>query len=212
MPLRDRLLDEAQGEHHYGILLAVQVGGVPNELQLMIETAEYDEKAQGLRPKGGYIIRALGVREHRVTLGVFATMSFSAEHPLLYHHNKPQVEIRFEGMPANINECVLDISQAYLSTFGPWRQLGERDDELNRDQPLVPLLASGGGLLGAMPQPAAEAMAKVMRHHGLQVTLTPRPMSEQDEHGRSRLAQALFIDHTYVIALDFSVDAMGKRA
>ena len=39
MPKRDQLISELQGEQDYGVLLVAQMGGVPNELQLIVETA-----------------------------------------------------------------------------------------------------------------------------------------------------------------------------
>ena len=211
MPMRDQLLGELAGEHDYGVLLVAQMGGVPNELQFIIETAQFDESAQGLRPQHDYIIRALGVREHRVSLGVFGRLAFPDDHPLLQHHNTPRVAIHFDGKPENVNELVLDLSQAYVSTFGQWRHLVDMADDINRAMPMVDLLNSGYGLLGTMPRPFAERVAKVLAHHNV-----PHSLSEDstfdtpDEHGRSRRAQLLLIDQSYIIALEFSVEQMGK--
>ena len=208
MPKRQQLLSELGAEKDYGIFLAIQVGGAPNELQLFIETAQYDEQAQGLRPRNQYLIRALGVHEHRVSVGVFARLAFLDDHPLLYHHNTPKVEVYFEGKPQDVNELVLDISQAHASTFGPLRHLVA---DINRGKPLVDLLNSGGGMLGEMPKPLAERMAKVLAHHNLKATLIEdEAFAAQDEHGRSRLSKLLAIDDSYVVALDFSVEQMGK--
>jgi hypothetical protein len=209
MPKRQQLLSELHTDNDYGIFLAIQLGGVPNELQLFIETAQYDEQAQGLRPRHQYIIRALGVREHRVSVGVFARLAFLDDHPLLYHHNTPKVEVYFEGQPQDVNELVLDISQAHASTFGPLRHLMA---DINRGKPLVDLLQSGGGLLGEMPRPLAERMAKVLAHHQLKYSLIEDDeFQTTDEHGRSRLSKLLAIDDSYVIALDFSVEQMGRK-
>jgi len=211
MPKREQLLSQLEGERQYGVLLVTQMGGVPNEIQLMVETAEFDEEAQGLRPQGNYIIRALGVREHRITLGVFGSLKFLDDHPLLYHHNTPRVAVHFDGKPKDMNELVLDISQAYVSTFGPWRHLVEMEDDLNRTKPLVDLLTAGYGLLGTMPKPLAERMARVLAHHNVNASLAEDASFEtEDEHGRSKLVKLLLIDHSYVIALDFSVEQLGK--
>ena len=205
---REALLAELQGESHYGIFLAVQMGGVPQELQLIVQTAEFDEQVQGLRPKSQYVIRALGVVEHRVSLGVFGNLFIADEHPVLLHYNAPRAVIQFEGQPDDVNELVLDINQAYLSTFGPWRELAK---DINRTQPLVDLLKSGSGVLGTMPKPGAERMGRVLAHHGMKSTLDEsRAYEEQDEHGRSRNMRLLGIDDSYIIALDFSVDELGK--
>lgn len=207
MPKTQQLLDELRGEADYGIFLAAQMGGVPNELQLLVQTAQYDAEAQGLRPRHQYTIRALGVIEHRVSLGVFGRLFIAEEHPILFHHNLPRVTIQFEGKPDDVNELVLDIHQAYVTTFGPWRELAA---DVNREKPLVDLLTSGSGVLGAMPKPAAERMARVLTHHGMTAKLDEASREDQDEHGRSRLLKLLGIDGSYFVALDFSVEEMGK--
>lgn len=209
---RAQLLSELNQEQDYGILLTAQVGGVPNEIQLLVETAVYDEAVEGLRPRGNYIIRALGVREHRVSLGVFGRLAFTQEHPLLFHHNLPRYAVQFEGKPDNLHEIVLDISQAYASTFGAWRHLTEISADINRAMPLYDLLSAGDGLLGVMPAPLAERMEKVLTHHGMKVTKElAEPFTPKDEHGRSRASELLLIDQTFIVALSFSVDKMQPR-
>ncbi|MEP7292648.1 MAG: hypothetical protein ABI835_12760 [Chloroflexota bacterium] len=213
MPAREQLLSELHGEHDYGVLLVAQMGGVPNELQLIVETARYDESVEGLRPQHDYVIRALGAREHRLSLGVFGRLALLDDHPLLYHHNTPKVAVFFDGKAANVNELVLDISQAYVSTFGQWRHLVDMADDINRVIPMVDLLQSGYGLLGTMPQPLAQRLQKVLAHHRVACTLSEDASFETlDEHGRSKLAKLLLIDQSYLIALDFSVERMGSRA
>jgi hypothetical protein len=208
MPKTQQLLDDLQGEQDYGIFLAAQMGGVPNELQLIIQTAQFDAQAQGLRPRRQYVIRILGVEEHRISLGVFGRLFIADEHPILYHHNLPRAIVNFEGTPKDVNELVLDIHQAYVTTFGPWRELAS---DINRSQPLVNLLTSGAGQLGIMPKPAAERMEKVLTHHGLKVTLDEKSLyADDDEHGRSRSFKLLGIDDSYFVALAFSVEEMGK--
>jgi hypothetical protein len=211
MPKRDLLLDDLKGEQDYGVLLVAQMGGVPNELQFVIETAAYDESVQGLRPKRNYIVRALGVREHRVSVGLFGRLAFADDHPILIHHNTPRVAVHFTGKPADVNELMVDISQAYISTFGPWRNVVEMAEDLNRSTPLLKLFETGYGLLGTMPKPLADRMAKVLTHHKLNVNVVEEAGFEAvDEHGRSRLLKALLIDLSYVVALEFSVEELGK--
>lgn len=208
MPKRDQLIEEVSRENYYGVLLAAQMGGVPNELQLIIQTAEYDPSVEGLRERTRYIIRALGVREHKLSLGVFGTLQFADDHPLLYHYNYPVAGVFFRGGVPNPCEVALDISQAHVSTFGPFRFLA---DDLNHDVPLLNLLQSGGGLLGEMPKPLAERMGRVFAHHNIEYKVIEETGFETvDEHGRSKLAKLLLIDEAYVIALDFSVDYLGK--
>jgi hypothetical protein len=205
---RDKLLGELQGEKGYGILLAAQMGGVPQELQLIIQTAQFDEQKQGLRPRGQYVIRALGVAEHRISLGVFGALFFAEEHPVLLHYNAPRAVIHFEGQAKDVNELALDIHQAYLSTFGPWREMAR---DINHEKPLIDLLLGENGVLGTMPRPGAERMVRVLEHHGMKGRLEEASLYDmQDEHGRSRQMKLLGIDDSYLIALDFSVDEMGK--
>lgn len=209
MPYRDQLLSELQGEKDYGVFLAAQMGGVPNELQLIVQTAHYDDAAQGLRERGAYVIRVLGVREHRITLGVFGSLFIATgdEHPILFHHNTPRVALQFEGQPKDIHELVLDIHQAYVLTFGPWRELA---GDVNRSQPLVNLLTSGSGTLGKFPKPAAERLTKVLLHHGLGVKAEEETFETEDEHARSRLMTLLAVGDSYFVTVDYSVEQMGK--
>ncbi len=209
MPMREQLLNELAGEHDVGILLIAQMGGIPNELQLIIQTARYDEEIKGLRERSGYIIRVLSVREHRLSLGLFGKLFFADEHPILLHHNEPLVQVYFEGQPKDVNELVLDIHQAHATTFGPWRELAQ---DINREKPLVNLLASGSGLLGEMPKTAALRMARVLEHHHMQAKLVGADAEtpKVDEHGRSTQWKLLGVGDSYFVALDFTVDVMGR--
>jgi len=210
MPERQKLFDDLRGENDVGVLLMAQMGGVPNELQVFIQTARYDTEAQGLRDKNGYIIRALSVHEHRLSLGLFGNLFIADEHPILLHHNEPRLAVHFEGQPADVYELVLDIHQAHASTFGPWRDLA---GDINREQPLVDLLRSGRGLLGTMPQTAAERMARVLEHHHLTARLEgDGQRRETDEHGHSTQWKLLGIGDSYFVALDFAVDVMGQKS
>ena len=209
MPERERLLSELADENAVGVLLLAQMGGTPNELQLFIQTAQYDDAAQGLRERGNYIIRVLNTQEHRLSLGLFGSLFIAEEHPILLHHNEPKVAVFFTGTPADVNELVLDIHQAYASTFGPWRELVA---DINREMPLVDLLKSGAGRLGTMPKTAAERMVRVLQHHQLAARLDVEGSREaSDGHGRSMLWKLLGVGDSYFVALDFAVDKMGKQ-
>jgi hypothetical protein len=208
MPKRDLLLSDLKAENGVGVLLAVQMGGTPNELQLMVQTGQIDREKQGIRPRRQFTVRAIGVEEHRLSLGLFGALFFADEHPILFHHNLPRAAIHFTGKPADVHELVLDIHQAWVSTFGPWRELIA---DINHHAPLTTLLQSGAGQLGVMPVPAAERMGRVLAHHGLQTRLEPlERYTDSDEHGRSRLYKLLGIDDSYIIALDYTVEEMGK--
>jgi hypothetical protein len=209
--VQSTLFSQLGGETQYGVLLVAQMGGVPNEIQLIVETAAYDAAVEGLRPVADYLIRALGVFEHRLTLGVFAHGVLTQDHPLLLHHNAPRAAVHFDGQPADVHALITDISQAYVSTFLEWRNLVEMPEDLNRALPLVDLLTRGTGLLGTMPLPLAERMARVLEHHGLHASLSQQANFEpRDEHGRSRLAKVLVLDSSYVVSLDFSFERLGQ--
>lgn len=210
---REQFFDDLSGPSA-AVLLLAQLGGGPGELQCIIETAAYDDEAHGLRPRGAYAVRALGVVEHRLTLGIAQRVALveGAEHPLLLHHNTPRVAVHFEGHAKDLNELALDISQAYISVFLNWRHLIEQVDDLNRAMPLLSLLQRGYGLLGTMPKPLAERMAKVLAHHGLSASLSEEAgFTTTDKAGRSTLAKALVLDESYLLALDFSFDRMGQQ-
>lgn len=200
MNKQDQLLAELQGDNHYGVLLMAQMDAVPETVQLVVATTVMDEAAGGLRDQGRYVIRALGVREHRLSVGMFANLRLLAEHPLLYEYNTNPVGVFFRGTPENPNALVLDIFQAYASTFGPWRQI---PTYLNLNKPLVALVSDGGDVLGEMPKPLAEQMAKVLEHHHLETKLIEGKRAEPK-------LKALLLDDSYILALDFSVDELGK--
>ncbi|MBZ0294679.1 MAG: hypothetical protein K8L99_19090 [Anaerolineae bacterium] len=211
MPERENLLNDLKAPNDVGVLLLAQMGGVPNELQLIIQTAQYDESVQGLRERpGGYVIRVLSVREHRLSLGLFGSLFFTAEHPILLHHNDPKLDVHFSGTAENLSELVLDVSQAYASTFGPWRELA---GDLNRERPLYELLQAEEGRLGTFPRTAAERMVRVLEHHGMTGSLEAAEAERDsvDEHGRSQMWKLLGIGDSYFVALDFVVDRMGKK-
>lgn len=211
MPKRAELLQQLAGEHDVGVLLMVQMGGIPEEIQLIVQTATYDEKAGGLREKQAYIIRALGVKEHRTSLGVFSSLFFADEHPILYHHNAALQAVHFSGTPADPNALVLDIQAAYGATFGPWRDLAE---DLNREKPLFDLVQAGEGRLGTMPEPAAKRMVKVLEHHQIEAHLEEVEgvrQGEEDSHGYENDLTLLGIDDSYFIAYTFTVDEMRPR-
>lgn len=207
MPKKQQLLEEVGGETGYGILLMTQMDGVPDTLQLVVTTAEYDAEVDGLREKKHYVVRALGVREHRVSVGVFKTLEIHEgdSHPLLYTYNTPSLGVFFRGQPQHPEELVLDIFQGYASTFGPWRHIPQF---INTNMPLLDLVKSGGHMLGEMPQPLAQRMEKVLQHHALETKLIEA--QHEDDHKPPPPAKVLLIDEGYVVAFDFSVDELGK--
>ena len=207
MPKRQPMLDEINHENGVGVFLMAQMDGVPDTLQLFIATAEYDPEADGLRDKAQYVVRALGVREHRISIGMFSGLTFQEqeEHPLLYGYNTEPVGVFFRGTPDNSQELLLDILQGYASTFGPWRHIPEF---LNTSKPLLTLIGDGGDMLGEMPTPLAQQMEKVLQHHKLETKLIEA--KPEPDHKLPPPLKLLLLDDSYVVAMDFSVEELGK--
>lgn len=207
MPRRDQLFQELEGEDRFGVLLLAQLDAVPETLQLIVTTTRLDPVTGGFRDIGQYIVRAIGVAEHRLTLGLFTTTIIRQDHPLLHQYNTAPVGLFFRGQPDDVNALFGDVMQAYASTFGPWRQ---PPTYLNTSKPLLSLLASGGDLIGQMPTPLAENLAKALESHGLETRAIAEPTETEDEHGRSRLRNVLLMDESYIVAFDFTVEILGK--
>jgi len=212
MPKRDNLFKDMQGDDRQAALLVVQVGGMPNELQLILETAQFDEEQEGLRPLHNYIVRILGVTEHRVVnLGTTVEqVHLVDEHPLLYQYNKPPVALFVRGNPTDINAVILDIAQAHSEVFGLWRRFPEY---MNIEKPLFTLFEEGGGLLGQMPKPLAEKLVTVMEKHGLETKLIEgeNPADKnKNPMVKHQNIQALFVGASYFISYAFSIEEMGK--
>lgn len=199
-----QLLDEVNAEEGYGVFLMAQMDSTPDTLQFIIATTEFDETVNGLRDKHRYIVRCIGVQEHHISLGIFKHMSIKQkeEHPLLYQYNAPPVGLFFRGTPTDTNELVLDIFQGYASTFGQWRQIPEY---MNVSKPLVDIFSGGGDLVGEMPKPLADRLDKVIKHHQLETK-----MIEGERHKEMPYMKALLMDESYIVAIDFSVDELGK--
>ncbi|GAB4314542.1 MAG: hypothetical protein Kow00117_06780 [Phototrophicales bacterium] len=199
-----QLMDEVNTEQGYGVFLMAQMDSAPDTLQFIIATTEFDETVNGLRDKHRYIVRCIGVQEHQIMLGMFKHISLhqKEEHPLLYQYNTTPVGLFFRGNPTNVNELILDVFQGYASTFGQWRHI---PDYLNVSKPLVDVFSSGGDLVGEMPKPLADRLDKILKHHQLETKII-----EGERHKEMPYMKALLLDESYVVAIDFSVDKLGK--
>ncbi len=212
MPKREKLFSDMTGDDRQIAILVAQVGGMPNELQIIVETAQFDEKEEGLRPLNNYIIRVLGAIEHRlVTMGTtVSTIQILEDHPLLYQYNKTPVALFVRGNPTDINAVILDITQAHSEVFGLWRRFPEY---MNIEQPLYSLFESGGGLLGQMPKPLADKLVPVLEKHGLE-TKVIEGQNPADKNTNPMLTEqkikVLFIGASYFISYAFSIDEFGK--
>lgn len=213
MPKTRQFFDDMGGDNRQAALLVAQVGAAPNELQLITQVAEYDEAAGGLRPICTYIIRVLGVIEHRiVNFGTTVEdVKLETDHPLLYQYARKPTAVFFRGEVANPDTLTMDIAQAHATTFFPWRHFPEY---LNTSQPLSTLFASGGGLIGNMPEPLAERVVKVLEHHGLEhKTVQDKPYVQL--HDNPALLQTqlkvLLLGASYFVSYAFSIEELKGK-
>jgi hypothetical protein len=200
----DQLIAEINADDGYGICLMAQMDSVPDTLQFIIATTYFDEAVGGLRDKARYIVRAIGVQEHRISVGMFRRIAVHAgeEHPLLYEYNSLPTGLFFKGTPNDVNGLIIDVFQAYSSTFSLWRHLPQY---LNVQKPMADLFMGGGDLVGQMPKPLADRLEKVLVHHGLEAKVLAG-----EKHKEAPNMKTLLLDESYIVAIDFSVDELGK--
>lgn len=212
MPKRDQLLTDMQGEDRHVALLVAQVGAMPTEIQLIVQTARYDEAAKGLHPLHSYIIRVVGATEHRINnLGMTTTeLTWVDDHPLLWQYTQAAAALFFRGQPDDSHALALELAQAHASTFRGWRHFPEY---FNLEKSLYELLRSGGGLLGQMPQALAEACVPVLERHGLEtkVLLGQSHVDQAQGPLKHQKLQALLIGESYFISYMFTVEEMAAR-
>jgi hypothetical protein len=201
MPKTEQFIEEISRENGYGVLLMAQMDSVPETLQFVIATTEYDDEAKGLRDNSRYIVRAVGVQEHRVSMGIFGHIQFPESHPLLYQYNEQPMGLFFRGTPDHPQELLLDLIQAYSSVMQEWRHI---PTYLNMQQPLADLVRSGGGLLGEMPGSLADGLERALQHHGLE---THRVAGEKSDGPPMKL---MLLDDSVVVAMDFTIEELGK--
>lgn len=199
----EKLTETLQAEHKLGVLLAAQMGGTPEEIQVMLQVADYDAEREAIKPEPTiYILRCLGVQEHRLSLGIFGSLVIVDEHPLLWHHNFPFQQIYFRGEPTNLDELMLALSQLYGQLYGKFRSLA---DDLNLAVPLGILLKGGYGLLGEMPQPLADIVKDLLERYGLTVNFV---QAETEPPPGFKL---LAMDNSYFIAQLFNAEPLQAR-
>jgi hypothetical protein len=198
-----KLLEALAPEDNLGILLAMQMGGTPQEVQLILQTTEFDEEKEALKITGQYVVRAIGVVEHRASVGFFQSIALSQQNPLLYSHNEKLMQVYFRGTPENIDSLMIDINQLYGQTYGIYDPNRRMIEELNMTRPLGTLLSSGQGLLGTMPEPFAHKMAKVLERHNMASNF----IEDTETHRPEGITfQVLAMDDSYFIAQLFSAE------
>ncbi|MFW5748336.1 MAG: hypothetical protein ACOCYT_01850 [Chloroflexota bacterium] len=201
---RGQMLEEINAERGYGVFLLAQMDSVPDTLQFMVATTEYDPEADGLRDRSRYLVRAIGVQEHLISVGIFkqAHIHEGEEHPLLYEYNSPPAGLFFRGQPESPDSLILNLFQAYSSVFGPWRQIPRY---LSTSQPLYEMFTSGGALIGEMPLPLAEKLVPVLEAQNLETRLVKGEKPKEQPP-----MKLLLLDESYAVAMDFAVDPLGQ--
>lgn len=213
MPHSQQFFEDLADDTRHAALLVAQVGAAPNELQLITQVAEFDEAQEGLRPIRSYIIRVLGVLEHRIVNFGTTTNEIRVvdDHPLLYEYTEKPAAVFFRGVVKKPDSIVMDIAQAHATIFYPWRHFPQY---LNTEKPLATLFEEGGGLIGQMPQPLAQRIVKVLEHHGLEhKTAEGKPYIQLHDNPallQSKL-QVLLFGASYFVAYGFSIQEMGGK-
>lgn len=208
MPKQQQFFEDLRPTGRQAVLLIAQVGAMPTELQLVVQVAQYDEAQDGLRPIRTYLIRVLGVLEHRVAnLGTTTDeVLLTADHPLLFPYNTPSCALFFRGQPDDAAATVLDIAQEHALTFQGWRHF---PDYLAVDTPLLSLMTSGGGLLGQMPLPLAQRLERALAAHGCETKLLQGEIPAKPPLPHQAL-QVLVVGESYFVSYAFSVEEMGR--
>lgn len=197
------IVDLLEDDSKIGIMLAAQMGTTPQEVQLVMQVADYDEESFTVTSGDTYIVRCIGVQEHRLSLGMFNRMATSADHPLLWNHNYRYQQIYFRALHDNIevDDFMLELNQLYGQHYGNIRSLAM---DINRMAPLGTILGRGNGLLGEMPKPMAEIVKDLMERYGYECTLVD---AEEDEPPMA--FKLLVMDDSYFIASLYSADKMS---
>ncbi len=212
MPKRDAFFADMRTPDAHAVLLFAQVGAMPSELQLIVEVSQLDSAKQALRPLRAYLVRVLGVLEHRiVNLGITTQhVELVEKHPLTQVYNERPAALFFRGQPRDPYALTLDVAQAHHAVMGAWRAFPEY---LDVSQPLATRFASGGGLLGQMPTPLAEALKPVLESYGLEtlVQYGEDPALRHDSPLRDQRVQALFIGESFFLSYAFSFEEMAQR-
>lgn len=200
-----QMLDEINAPDGYGVLLLAQMDSVPDTVQLMIATTAYDAEVDGLRDKSRYLVRAVGVQEHQLSVGIFQGVQHleGEAHPLLYQYNSQPTGLFFRGgPPANPDGLLLRTLQIYTEVFGAWRHMPAY---LNVSKPLMDVFSAEGDLVGEMPRPLAEALTKAFADQQLETKIIDGQKDPEQPP-----MKVLLLDHSYIVAMDFSVDELGK--
>ncbi len=197
--LFSQLFGEMQAEDAVGLLLAAQLTETPNDLQVVVRTTVFDKGTGGLRDQNQYLIKSVGLVEHKLSLGLFDHIGFIDEHPLLYHYNTPVVRVFIGSRPAAPETLMREIEMAHTDVYDTWRDLPM---DLNKLCQPEQLLDAGFGLLGEMPQPFANAVAQVLARHQVKCNLVT------DDAPTAQM-KLLAVDESYFVAADFAIELIG---
>ncbi len=194
----DQLIQDLTEENALGLLLLAQLGQTPSELTVAARTVTLDQTTGQLHPIGSYVVRLGGLIEHTLTLGPFDHAATLEDHPLLYHHNAPGVQLFITGPAQDANGVVAQLAAAHQEMFGRYRQLGE---DLNKRAEPNNVLSKGMGLLGTFPEPFAAAAGQVLTANGVTYSMLPG-------EGKIGGYKLLAFDNSFFIARMIEVQVM----
>lgn len=197
------IIETLSASDKIGVLLMAQMGATPQEVQFILQTADYDEETYTVTTGDTFIIRCIGVEDHRISVGMFIRLIVTDDHPVLWNYNEQFQQIYFKGTPDNVDGLMLELNQLYGQHYGEARNLAQ---DINRMAPLETILTRGSGLLGEMAGPMAEKVKALFERHGLEVNLLA---SEQEEPPIKH--SLLVMDDSFVIAQMFSADQVEGR-
>ena len=143
-------------------------------------------------------IQARGVLDFNLHCHEFQTMDLVERHPLLWTYDQDEVELYFQGQPADVHATIGRLEVAHSTAGRGWITFGAL---FNEETPLHVLLASGSGMLAKGPLPVITAYREVLEAAGLRCSaLNQGSMSLPDVNASPR---ALIMGRSYVIAAEF---------
>jgi hypothetical protein len=190
----EQISQEMEAENAVGLILAAQLYGSPEAMQAVVQTALFEPA--GLRPQNQYVIQMAQVVEHQIVLGLFNTIEFTDNHPLLHAHNASHAAIYLASKADDPGQVLRDMQESHDHLYGEWRDLRE---SLNQLSTAGQVFAAGYGLLGEMPRPFADTVSAILTRHGVKHNMV------ETSEGQG-MYKALILDNTYFVAAEITVE------
>jgi len=196
----DALRKDLTGENTVGLLIGAQLGVSPSELTMIVRAATVNPATGEATSTHQYQVTAIGMVEHKLTLGLFNGVGYADEHPLLYHHNAPGVKIFITSPVIDPDALLWAIDAAYGELFGRWRDLTA---DLNQRADPRAILQNGKGALGTFPAPFAPLVDRLLTEQaiGHQAIMTDPKIGG---------CVLLALDDSFVIARSFTVQSFDS--